>query len=268
MTRHFSFRSFAALAALAVVSVPAQAQSQGGEKPVFLVTEVVVGDDVVGVDKEAARDALVLRFGRLKEKIEVRSLSEAKASLDAAALQQLLGSEEQADLDKIQGYVQVDRIVFGRISTIAGITEVQVRVYNVTEGVAEVGFARRLKASSPPSMVLTMLDTLADSLLAWTINTYTDGEMSAKASALANKKLGGKKPAAADVVEAPSSSRFSWLGTVGGIGFGAGAAAAGVGAYQALSDNDASTADIALIGAGAAVGLIGAIAVGVDIVTE
>ncbi len=258
-----------ALAALAIIVAAgsAAAQKEGGDTPVFLVTEVVVGDDVADVDKDAARDALAVRFGRLKDKIEVRSMSEAKASLDSAALQQLLGSDQQMDLDKIQSYVQVDRIVFGRISTIAGITEVQVRVFNVAEGVAEVGFARRLKASSPPSMVLTVLDTLADSLLAWTINTYTDGEMSAKASALANKKLGGKKPAA-EPAPTTSSSRFSWLGTVGGVGLGAGAAAAGVGAFQALSDNDASTTDIAIIGAGAVVGVLGAVAVGVDVLTE
>ena len=52
------------------------------------------------------------------------------------------------------------------------------------------------------------------------------------------------------------------------MGLGAGAAAAGVGAFQALSDNDASSTDLAIIGAGAAVGVLGAVAVGVDVLTE
>ena len=48
-----------------------------GTRPVFLVADVVVTDGVP-IDKEAARDVLATRFGRLKGKIEVRSMAEAQ----------------------------------------------------------------------------------------------------------------------------------------------------------------------------------------------
>ena len=47
----------------------------GGAKPIFLVTDVVVADDVP-LQKDVARDVLATRFGRLKDKLEVRSMSE------------------------------------------------------------------------------------------------------------------------------------------------------------------------------------------------
>jgi hypothetical protein len=247
-------------------AVPALAQAAVGDaKPVFLVTDVVVGDGV-DIDREVARDVLATRFGRLKDKLEVRSMAEAKASLNAAALAQLLGSGDDSQLSKVEEYVKVDRIVFGRISKVAGIVDVQVKVFNVREGVTEVGFARRLKAGASPTMVLTLLDSLSDSLLAWTINTYTDAAPSAAATRLAGKKLGGKK-AEPDVV-ASSSSPWSAVGAIGGLGLGLGVGAGGVGVYNALVDNDASGTDIAIIGAGAVVAVIGTVAVVADVLTE
>ena len=233
-------------------------------KPVFLVTDVVVADGVA-IDREVARDVLATRFGRLKDKIEVRSMAEAKATLDAAALAQLLGSGDENQLARVEGYVNVDRVVFGRISTVAGVVDVQVKVFNVREGVTEVGFARRLKAGASPTMVLTLLDSLADSLLAWTINTYTDAAPSAAANKLAGKKLGGT-PAASAVVAA--SSPWSAVGALGGLGLGLGLGAGGVGVYNAVVDNDASSIDVAVIGAGAVVATIGVVAVVADVMTE
>jgi len=257
------------LAACALVcfsaAVPALAQAEVSDaKPVFLVTDVVVGDGV-DIDPEVARDVLATRFGRLKDKLEVRSMAEAKASLDAAALAQLLGSGDDSQLSKVEEYVKVDRIVFGRISKVAGIVDVQVKVFNVREGVTEVGFARRLKAGASPTMVLTLLDSLSDSLLAWTINTYTDAAPSAAATRLAGKKLGGKK-AEPDMVA--SSSPWSAVGAIGGLGLGLGVGAGGVGVYNALVDNDASGTDIAIIGASAVVAVIGTVAVVADVLTE
>ena len=62
-------------------------------------------------------------------------------------------------------------------------------------------------------MILALLDSLADSLLAWTISTYTDGSMSTEATALANKKL-TKRPTNSDDAAGPSP--WSALGAVGG----------------------------------------------------
>ena len=233
-------------------------------KPVFLVTDVVVADGVA-IDREVARDVLATRFGRLKDKIEVRSMAEAKATLDAAALSQLLGSGDENQLARVEGYVNVDRVVFGRISTVAGVVDVQVKVFNVREGVTEVGFARRLKAGASPTMVLTLLDSVADSLLAWTINTYTDAAPSAAATKLAGKKLGGTPVKSAVVA---SSSPWSAVGALGGLGLGLGLGAGGVGVYNAVVDNDASSIDVAVIGAGAVVATIGVVAVVADVMTE
>lgn len=82
-------------------------------RPVFLVTDVLVGEGV-GIEPEAARDLLAARFGRLRDKLEVRSLSEVKSTLDHEGLATLLGKED-TDLFKVADYVDVDRLVFGRI---------------------------------------------------------------------------------------------------------------------------------------------------------
>ena len=255
-----------ALAAFcATAAWPVFAQTGASDaKPVFLVTDVVVADGVA-IDREVARDVLATRFGRLKDKIEVRSMAEAKATLDAAALSQLLGSGDENQLARVEGYVNVDRVVFGRISTVAGVVDVQVKVFNVREGVTEVGFARRLKAGASPTMVLTLLDSVADSLLAWTINTYTDAAPSAAATKLAGKKLGGTPVKSAVVA---SSSPWSAVGALGGLGLGLGLGAGGVGVYNAVVDNDASSIDVAVIGAGAVVATIGVVAVVADVMTE
>jgi hypothetical protein len=250
-------------------SLPAFAQSGVSDaKPVFLVTDVVVADDV-GIDREVARDVLATRFGRIKDKIEVRSMAEAKAGMDAAALAQLLGEGDDDALAKVEQYVQVDRIVFGRIAKVAGVIDLQVKVFNVKESVTEVGFARRLAAGAPPSMVLTLLDTLADSLLAWTLNTYTDGSRSASAEKLAGKKLTPKKDGAEVPAPAPSGSRFSWLGTVGGLGLGLGAGAAAAAGYSALeNDGVVGETETALLITGGVVGALGAGVLVVDLLTE
>ncbi len=236
----------------------------GGAKPIFLVTDVVVADDVP-LQKDVARDVLATRFGRLKDKLEVRSMSEVRASLDNAAMQQLVGSGDEADLSSIEDYVKVDRLVIGRISMIAGIVDVQVKVFNVKEGVTEVGFARRLGKDADPSMILALLDSLADSLLAWTISTYTDGSMSTEATALANKKL-TKRPTNSDDAAGPSP--WSALGAVGGALVGAGLAGVAAGTVLTLDDQQASTLDLGLLIGGGAAALLGGVLIGVDVVTE
>ena len=253
------------VALLASLSAVAQTEGPPEGKPIFLVTDVVVADDVP-LEKEAARDVLATRFGRLKDKLEVRSMSEARASLDNAAMQQLLGSGDEDDLAKVEQYMAVDRLVIGRISMVAGIVDVQVKVFNVKEGVTEVGFARRLGKNADRSMILTLLDTLADSLLAWTINTYTDGSMSKEATALANKKLGKKKDA--DVPADIAPSPWSPLGAVGGAAIGGGLVALAGGTALTIQDQQPSSLDLGLlIGGGAAV-VLGGVLIGIDVATE
>jgi hypothetical protein len=253
---------FAVFVVLAV-ALPLRAQT-AGTKPVFLVTDVVVADDVP-IEKDTARDVLATRFGRLKDKLEVRSMAEVRASVDNAAFQQLLGSENEADLSKIEDYIKVDRLVLGRIAMVAGVVDVQVKVFNVREGVVEVGFARRLGKGADRTLILTLLDSLADSLLAWTIDTYTDGSMSAEAQKLAGKKLTKRsaEPAVA------SSSPWSALGAVGGGVMGAGLVATGLGAYNTFGTTDgASTTNIATFAGGAAAVVVGGVLVGIDVATE
>ena len=261
--RTFSLSLVLATTLLGTFSTGAMAQTGEEAKPVFLVTDVVVADGV-DLDKDAARDALATRFGRLKDKLEVRSMAEAKASMNTAALNQLLGTGSDADLEQVQNYVQVDRLVFGRVSLVGGIVDLQVKVFNVKEGVVEVGFARRLGKDADRAVILALLDTLADNLLAWTIETYTDGEMSAGAKKMAAKKL-TKKPPAPPVVE---TSPWSALGVAGGTGLGLGVGAAAVGAVGAFGDGDISTTDIVIMGAGAGVAVLGAVIVVIDGVTE
>jgi hypothetical protein len=214
-------RGWALVACAAMLGASANAQSAAPPaKPVFLVTQVVV-DEGIDVDPVAARDALAVRFGRLKDNIEVRSLAEAKAGLDAAALAQLLGSDDDdgSALQAMEAYVDVDRVVFGHIAKVGGVVEVQVKVFRVQEGVTEVAFARRLKAGASSTMVLTLLDSLADALLAWTLQTLTEARPSVAARTLANKKL---TPRTEIVDERPARTLPAWLGTVGAVGLGAG----------------------------------------------
>ncbi|MCC7071967.1 MAG: hypothetical protein IT383_11630 [Deltaproteobacteria bacterium] len=229
--------------------------------PVFLVTEVVVGEGVA-VDKDAARDVLANRFGRLKDKIEVRSLAEVKSSLDRAAMAQMLGStESDGDLAKIGEYVAVDHIVFGRIAQVAGVTEVQVKIFNTKDGVTEAGYSRRLKAGAPPQLVLTLLDTLADNLLAFAIDAYTDAVPDAQFLALKNKKL---TPRAATVAASP----WSMLGVVGGAVTGAGVGAGALGGYVLATGQGDQTMGLVLAGAGAGAALVGTGLVVADGLTE
>ena len=241
-----------------VVGPPADA------KPVFLVTDVVV-DEGAGIDKEAARDALANRFGRLRGKIEVRSLAEVKSTLDRAAMAQMLGSSSSdAEINKIGEYVAVDRLVFGRIHQVAGVTEVQVKLFNTKDGVTEYGASRRLKAGAAPSLVLTMLDSVADGLLSFVVDTYTDGAPDAKFAALANKKI-----VHADAVKPAGGSPWGMLGVVGGVVAGAGIGVATVGGIGlAQGGNQASQTPLILAGAGAGAALVGTALVVVDGVTD
>lgn len=230
-------------------------------KPVFLVTEIVVAEGVA-VDKDAARDVLANRFGRLKDKIEVRSLAEVKSTLDRAAMAQMLGSSDtDADLAKISEYVVVDRLVFGRISQVAGVVEVQVKIFNTRDGVTEAGYSRRLKAGAPPQLVLTLLDTLADSLLAFAVDAYTDAAPSSKFEALKNQKLAPPTAVAA-------ASPWSMLGVVGGVVAGAGVGAGALGGYVLGSGQGDGTLGLVLAGAGAGAAAVGTGLIVVDGLTE
>lgn len=230
-------------------------------KPVFLVTEIVVGEGV-GVDKDAARDVLANRFGRLKDKIEVRSLAEVKSTLDRAAMAQMLGtSESDGDLAKISEYVVVDRLVFGRITQVAGVVEVQVKIFNTKDGVTEAGYSRRLKAGAPPQLILTLLDTLADSLLAFAVDAYTDAQPDAKFLALKDKKL---SPPTAAVAASP----WSMLGVVGGVVAGAGVGAGALGGYVLGSGQGDATMGMVLAGAGAGAAVVGTGLIVIDGLTE
>ncbi len=249
-----------------MLSTSAQAQTSApadSDKPVFLITDVTVGEGVP-LEKDAARDVLSARFGRLKDKLEVRSLAEAKATIDTVALQQLTGSGNDEDLAKIESYLQVDRLVIGRVTSIAGVIDVQVKVFNTKEGVTEVAFARRLGKNADRSLILTLLDTLADSLLAWTIDHYTDGSMSAEAQKLSQKKLPKKAPAA----EMSSAPPWSGLGVTGGViaGLGLGAAAGGGYILSQPTDPDQGPVGIGLAAGGAAAVVVGAALIVVDVV--
>lgn len=257
--RHLLVRlGLTALVALLSTTARAQSSAPVDARPVFLVTDVVVGDGIP-VDKDAARDALATRFGRLKKLLDVRSMAEARATVDAAALAQLMGGGSDDDLARIENYMKVDRLVLGRIAAVGGIVDLQVKVFNVREGVTEVAFARRLGKDADRAMVLALLDTLADSLLAWTIDHYTDGGPSAEAASLKAHKLGKKAPAA----PAPPSP-WGTTGVVGGVAAGLGAGVLGVGLYDAFSDGEISGVDIGFIAGGGVALLLGATAVSID----
>ncbi len=250
----------------AAADAPAPAAAGDGEtKPVFLVTDVIV-DDGVGLDKDAARDSLATRFGRLRDKIEVRSLGEVKSTLDRAAVAQMLGSSSSdEEINKIGQYVAVDRIVFGRIHQVAGVTEVQVKLFNTRDGVTEWGASRRLKAGAPPSLILTLLDSLGDGLLSFVVDTYTDGAASAKFAALKAKKIIHVAPAPPP----PPGSPWGMLGVVGGVVAGAGIGVATVGGIALAQDgNQASQLPLILAGAGAGAAVLGTALVVVDGATD
>src|SRR5690606_25311299 len=103
--------------------------------------------------------------------LDVRSLAEVKATLDQQGLNQLLGGEGEG-LEKLGAYVDADRVVFGRISKAGGVTEVSVRVFHVKEGVMELAVSRRIRAGAPDSLVLSVVDALADRLTVWALDTY------------------------------------------------------------------------------------------------
>ena len=242
---------------------PVLAQKAEGDKPVFLITDVVIGADVA-IDREAARDALANRFGRLRGKIEVRSLAEVKTTLDRAAMAQLLGSSaSDEDISRIGEYVAVDRLVFGRIHQVAGVTELQVKIFNTKEGVTEVGLSRRLKEGAPPQLVLTLLDTLADGLLAFVLDTYSDGAPSQEFAALKNKKLAPPPAKAAPL------GRLSMLAVVGGVVAGAGAGVATVGGIGLLDAGEqAADLPVVLAVAGAGAVIVGTALIILDGVSE
>lgn len=233
-------------------------------KPVFLVTDVVVADGI-DIDKEAARDALANRFGRLKDKIEVRSLAEVKTTLDRAAMAQMLGSSSSdEEVGKIGEYVQVDRLVFGRIHQVAGVTEVQVKLFNAKEGVTEMALSRRLKPGAAPSLILTLLDTLADGMLSWVLDTYTDGAPSAEFAKLKNKKLVKADPAA-NAAGAGAGEGMGMLGVVGGVVAGAGVGIATVGGIGLADEgNQGAQLPVILAASGAGAVLVGTTLIIID----
>jgi hypothetical protein len=245
----------------ASASVVADPPGNAPARPVFLVTDVTVGDGVP-VERDVARNVLATRFGRWKNVLEVRSFSEVRATLDAAAAAQLLGGATDEELARMANYVAVDRLVLGSIAAVGGVVDLQVKLFNAREGVTEVAFARRLGRDADWAMVLALLDTLADNLLAWTIEHYTEGAPSVAASALKARKLGGRKAA---VVAPTVASPWGTSGVVGAGAAGLGAGVLGLGLFQAFADGDASPADIGFVAAGGAALVLGASAVAVDL---
>lgn len=256
MRRHLSL-----LVATLCAAAPAVADE--GERPSFLVTEIAVGEGV-GIEPDAARDALAARFGRLRGKLDVRSYSEVKTALDQQALLQLLG-EEAADLGEVGGYVDVDRIVFGRIHKVGGVTEVSVRVFHVREASMELAMSRRIAPGRDDSLVLAVLDSLADRLAVWAMTTYGDAEPSGEFA-----KLKGKKPTRRtgdDVALAPPppGSPWTFMGVSGGGLAGLGLGVIGVGAaLTTLDPKPDMAANLAVMGAGTAMFLGGTALVLVD----
>jgi hypothetical protein len=191
----------------------------------------------------------------------VRSTAEARASIDAAALAQLTGAGSDEDLARIEQYVQVDRLVLGRVGAVGGVVDVQVKLFNAKEGVTEVAFARRLGKDADRAVTLALLDALADSLLAWTIEHYTAGGPSAEGAAMKGRKLDRRRPDAA----VASSSPWSTTGVVGGAAGGLGLGVLGAGIYGGVVDGDFGAVDIGMVGAGAVALVLGATAVSVDL---
>jgi hypothetical protein len=225
------------------------------DRPVVLVTDVVVvGEGPIGV--EAATATLTRRFARLNEVLEVRSMVDARAKLDAAAVDQMMGSDDDG-LAVTGKYLQVSRLVLTRIAVIGGITEVQMRLFNTEDASTEVAFGRRIRAGTDPSLVLAALDVLADRMAVWLIDAYGDGGPSEAFEALANKKLTPKDKAGAP-------TKFGWLGLAGGLIAGAGLGAIGGGITAGVVDSSFDTVDIAAVGVGGVALLLGGTAVIVD----
>lgn len=225
-----------------------QPGEDASERPVFLVTDIVVGEGV-GISGEAARDALAGRFGRLRDKLDVRSLGEVKATLDQQALNQLLG-EESGQLEDLGRYLDVDRVVFGRIHQVGGVTEVGVRVFNIKDGAMEMAMSRRLQAGAPGSLVLSVVDSLADRLAVWALSTYGDAAPSDQFAAMKKKKVGQGDRGG---VSSKAASPWSLLGVGGSAIAGLGLGAVAVGATLVSADplHDALVPGI-IMGAGAA----------------
>jgi hypothetical protein len=250
---------------LTLASGAARADEAREKPPTFLVTDIVV-DEGVAIDKEQARNVLASRFGRLRDKIEVRSFADVKTTLDQGALNQMTGSDQpDTALANINTYLDVDRLVFGHISKVGGVTEVQVRIFNAREGNTELTLARRMKPDAPPQLVLTLLDSLADGLLAYVLDTYTDAKPSAQYNALAAKKLHHDDPAAAPAEAGPK--RAGSLGVIGAAVVGAGVGTMGAGSvalgFGSLDDADTTKAGL-LILAGGSAALVGSAALLVD----
>lgn len=239
------------VAALASTAVHAEEPSP--------VTVLVSDFDVVGsttIDGETAREVVASRLRRLAGKIDVRSVGEVQSSLDKAALAQMLGGESAEDLESIQRYVQVDRIVTGRVVDVAGVTDVSIRLFHVTEGVMELALSRRVKAGADPALVLTVLEGLADHLLAYVIKAYTDGKASKAFDDLKSKKIALRpaKEKAAETPPPPPSTTARGIGTpIGAFLIGAGAGLLGIGGLLVPVDEDATF--------GTNLGLVGQIAI-------
>lgn len=230
-------------------------------RPVFLVTEIIV-EEGVGISSDAARDALAARFGRLRDKLDVRSLGEVRATLDQQALRQLLGGEAE-DLEKLADYVDADRVVFGRIHKVGDVIEVSVRVFHVPEGAMEVAMSRRLRAASADSLVLGVVDALADRLTVWALDTYGDATPSAKFAELQKKKVTPRGGGGA--VEGERSNPWSFMGVGGGALATAGLGAVAVGATMvATSPEPDVVVPTIVMGAGAATFLGGMALVIID----
>jgi hypothetical protein len=227
------------------------------ERITFLVTEVEVSGEV-GLAPEDARDLLANRFGRLQDKVEVRSMGDVKTSLDKAALMAALGGDD-SEISALTGMLDVDRVVYGRIARVGSVIDIGVRVVNVRDANVEMAMSRRLKAGSDPSLTLAVLDRQADKLLAWVLETYTDGAPSAEFTALKKKKLKPRKTkedgegvevneAEPAPIEPPPDTgmdfRFTWLGLLGGttagLGLGliaAAGAASAAGSFTTINES-------------------------------
>jgi len=226
--------------------------------PIEPVTVLVSDFEVNGtriIDDDTAREIVASRLRRLAGKIHVRSLGEVQSSLDKAALAQMLGAESTGDLESIARYIEVDRIVSGRVVDVAGVTDVSIRLFHVSEGVMELSLSRRVKAGADPSLVLTVLEALADHLLAYMISAYTDGAPSKAFENLKAKKIALRPPAKANtpVVDAAPRSKRGIGTPIGAFFVGAGAGGLALGGLLVPVDEDATF--------GTNLGLVGQVAI-------
>lgn len=233
------------------VAAAAQADSQPETRLRLFAAEYHL-DAEAPVDAATANSILSARMSRLGKVFQLVTAEEARRAMDQAALEQMLGVEQDmATLTRLGQQIQADRLIFGHMGKVGETYVAILTLYDLQAGVVEKRVAGTFRG--PQDLAVNRLNEQADQVLAYLLDTYAPDRVDRGRKVAV--RLGKKKTAEVE----PERWRPGWqhMAGAGLVGLGAGLAAGGAIAHATLAPQGDWTVPAILYGTGGAVAVGG-----------